>query len=262
MDMAEHLTHGWEPDTPATDSLVRMFVEGTAARGETLANITGGRSTRRAGVAMSDLGSPVFFDNWAVLLAPCEYLAKDAFVTAMREFYPPDRGVLLFSAFPTWDLTDVGFTLMGHPPFMMRPAGGTPTPTPDDLEVRVVDSEREAAVFAQTIEAAYPMPGAADSPVVKAWASEHLTLFNGYYGDRCVATGGTWNSDGLNDVNWISAMPETRRRGVGAAITYAATVVQPDAPAVLVASDDGVGVYERMGYVRLFRMTLWLRLGQ
>jgi hypothetical protein len=189
-------------------------------------------------------------------------LDKDAAFAALREFYPRERGVLFYSAFPTWDLSGEGFTLMGHPPFMVRPAGGAPTPIPDDLEIRRVDNDHEAAVWAQTIEAAYPMPGAAESPVVKAWASEHLTLFNGYYGDRCVATGGAWQSDGLNDVNWISAMPETRRRGVGAAITYAATVVEPDAPAVLVASDDGVGVYERMGYIRLLRMTLWMRQGE
>jgi hypothetical protein len=260
--MAEHLTHGWEPDTPASDSLLRTFVEGTAARGEALAGVVAGRAARHDGIAMSDLGSPIFFDNWATQLAPCEYLDERAAMAALRDFYPADRGVLYFSAFPTWDLSGAGFTLMGHPPFMVRPAGGDPTPVPDDLEIRVVDSDAEAAVFAQTIEAAYPMPGAADSPVVKAWASEHLTLFNGYYGDRCVATGGSWNSDGVNDVNWISAMPETRRRGVGAAITYAATVVHPDDPAVLVASDDGVGVYERMGYMRLVRMTLWFREGQ
>lgn len=260
--MAEHLTHGWEPDTPAADSLVRMFVEGSAARGEALATIAGGRSAREAGLAMSDLGSPIFFDNWAVPLAPCEYLDKEAALTAFRDFYPSDRGVLLFSAFPTWDLSDAGFTLMGHPPFMVRPAGGVAPALPDGLEIRVVDTDAEAAAWASTIEAAYPMPGAAASPLVKAYASEHLTLFNGYYGDRCVATGGTWNSDGVNDVNWISAMPETRRRGVGEAITYAATLVDPAAPAALVASDDGAGVYERMGYIRLFRMTLWIRPGQ
>src|SRR4051794_25690801 len=120
--MAEHLTHGWEADTPANDSLVRMFLEGTAARGETLAPVAGGRAERRDGVAMADLESPIFFDNAAVLLAPSEYLDKDAVVAALRDFYPPERGVILFSAFPTWDLAEAGFALMGHPPLMVRPA--------------------------------------------------------------------------------------------------------------------------------------------
>jgi hypothetical protein len=56
-------------------------------------------------------------------------------------------------------------------------------------------------------------------------------------------------------------MPETRRRGVGRAVTYAATFADPAANAVLIASDDGVGVYERMGYIRLLRLTLWVRFG-
>jgi hypothetical protein len=257
--MAEHLTHGWEPDTPASDSLVRLFLEGTARRGERLAEVTGGRAERRDGVAMADLASPVFFDNAAELMAPTEYLDRDAVVHALQDFYPSERGVMLFSAFPTWDLSDAGFALMGHPPLMVRPAGGPTPAVPDDLEIRRVDSSEEAAVFAETIEVAYPMPGAAGSALVRAVGCEELTLFNGYYGDRCVATGGAWNSEAVNDVNWISAMPETRRRGVGAAITHAASVVHPDEPAILIASDDGVGVYERLGYIRLLRMTLWFR---
>jgi hypothetical protein len=260
--MAEHLMHGWEPDTPASDSLLRMFVEGTAARGDALAKVVGGRSERRDGIAMADLESSSFFDNSCVLLAPCDHLDKDAVVAALREFYPPDRPVMLFSAFPTWDLRDAGLALMGHPPFMVRPAGGDLPALPEGLEIRVVDSAEEAAVFGQTIEEAYPMPGSADSALVRAYGAKELTLFNGYYGDRCVATGGTWNSEGVNDIGWISARPETRRKGVGAAITYAATFVDPAAPSVLIASDDGVGVYERMGYIRLLRLTLWFRPGQ
>jgi hypothetical protein len=259
--MAEHLMHGWEPETPASDSLLREFLEGTAARGERLAEIAGGSAVRRDGVALADLKSPVFFDNAAVLLAPCEYLDRDAVFAALREFYAPGTGSIIFSGFPTWDFSELGFELMGHPPFMVRPAGGELPDVPDDLEIRVVDSAAEADVFTATLEKAYPMPGASGSPLARAWDSDELTLFNGYYGERCVATGGAWNSEGVNDVGWISAMPETRRRGVGRAITYAATFADPAANSVLVASDDGVGVYERMGYIRLLRLTLWARFG-
>jgi len=47
----------------------------------------------------------------------------------------------------------------------------------------------------------------------------------------------------------ISARPEVRGRGVGRAVTAAATVVAPDRPAMLISSDDGRPVYERLGYV-------------
>jgi hypothetical protein len=239
-----------------------MFLEGTAARGDALAAAVGARAERRDGMAMADLESPIFFDNAAVLLAPCDYLDKDAVVGALADFYPAERGIVVFSAFPTWDLTDAGLELMGHPPLMVRPAGGDAPPLPEGLEIRAVDSAEEAAVFGATIEEAYPMPGAAGSALTQAYDTDALTLFNGYYGDRCVATGGVWNSEGINDVGWISARPETRRKGVGAAITWAPTLHDPASPSMLIASDDGVGVYERMGYMRLLRLTLWFRSGQ
>jgi hypothetical protein len=38
------------------------------------------------------------------------------------------------------------------------------------------------------------------------------------------------------------------------------TLVRPEAPAALIASDLGRPVYERMGYVALVRFTLWLAI--
>ena len=58
---------------------------------------------------------------------------------------------------------------------------------------------------------------------------------------------------------YVAALPAARGRGVGAAVTWAATLCQPERPAVLVASDDGRPVYERMGYVAIERWTAWLR---
>jgi hypothetical protein len=48
-----------------------------------------------------------------------------------------------------------------------------------------------------------------------------------------------------------------RGRGFGAAVTWAATLADPAKPAVLIASDPGRPVYERMGYLRLMRLTMW-----
>ena len=42
-------------------------------------------------------------------------------------------------------------------------------------------------------------------------------------------------------------------------MTWAATLADPERPAVLVASDDGRPTYERMGYVAVARWTAWLR---
>jgi predicted GNAT family acetyltransferase len=74
-----------------------------------------------------------------------------------------------------------------------------------------------------------------------------------------VATAGARLGHGLNDVEWVSTRPEVRGRGYGAALTWAATLVEPDLPAALLASDDGQPVYEQMGYLRIMRLTVWHR---
>jgi hypothetical protein len=77
-----------------------------------------------------------------------------------------------------------------------------------------------------------------------------------------VATSGARLGHGLVDVEWVSTRAEVRGQGIGAALTWAATLVEPDLPAALIASDDGQPVYEGMGYVRMMRLTLWHRPGQ
>jgi hypothetical protein len=50
-----------------------------------------------------------------------------------------------------------------------------------------------------------------------------------------------------------------RGKGYGAALTWVATLADPTLPGVLIASDPGQPVYERMGYVRLTRVSMWFR---
>ena len=50
-----------------------------------------------------------------------------------------------------------------------------------------------------------------------------------------------------------------RGQGAGAALTWAATTAWPEQGAVLIASDDGQPVYERLGHLRIERWTCWLR---
>ncbi len=58
---------------------------------------------------------------------------------------------------------------------------------------------------------------------------------------------------------WSTSRPIPTRAGAGfgAAVTWAATLADPSKPALLIASDPGQPVYERMGYLRLMRMTMW-----
>jgi hypothetical protein len=258
--MTAHLTHGWEPGLPSDDSLLRRFVLASADRAAAMAALAGGRSFRTEAIALADPASPVFFDNAAVLLQPPEYVDLHAAMSAMVRFYPADRHFALLSAFPTPDLTGYGLELMGHPPFMFRPAGGVAPPIPADLVVRQVGDETALADFVVTLIEGYPMPGAEGTPLADTrLLGSDIRLFVCYVEDQPVATAGARIGHGVNDVEWVATRSEHRRHGYGAALTWAATLAEPSLPAVLIASDDGQPVYEAMGYVRLQRLTMWHR---
>lgn len=57
----------------------------------------------------------------------------------------------------------------------------------------------------------------------------------------------------------VATVPEARRRGFGEALTWQAALAEPGLPAMLLSSDPGRPVYERMGFLPLFRSTLWYR---
>ena len=59
----------------------------------------------------------------------------------------------------------------------------------------------------------------------------------------------------MNHVELVATLPDARGHGYGEAVTWAATLAAPEVPAVLIASDLGRPVYERMGYLALDRWT-------
>src|SRR4051812_22665001 len=116
--MGEHLMHGWEPDTPAEDSLLRRFVLASGSHTRFLAEACGGRAPQWGGLSAADAAPPLFFEKAAGLLRPPQYTDLEDVLARLREFYPPERHWTLLSAWPTPDLSGHGFELMGHPPFM------------------------------------------------------------------------------------------------------------------------------------------------
>jgi hypothetical protein len=256
--MEEHLTHGWEPDTGADDSLLRRFVHSVADRMAHVAAAAGGNVVRHDDVLIADARSPVLFDNGAVLLQPPALIDVADVVARVRDTCAPDQGFVILSAWHLGDLRPHGLTLMGYPPFMFRPAGGSAPPRPDGLEIVEVHDAETLSTFLEAIVEGYPMPGGEHSPIADPRVlGGPVRFFVGYVDGRPVATSGVHLGNGLNDVEWVSTMSHARRRGYGEALTWAATLADPSLPAALIASDDGQPIYERMGYVRLLRMAIW-----
>jgi hypothetical protein len=264
-----NLRTGWEPDTPITDSLLRRFLVNWTASIEAYGTSLGGRSLQRDDLAAVDLGRPAVGGNVVTLLAPLFAEDADEVIAALDDFYGFAGGkssgaVFLFSPWPTPDLRPHGWTLVEHQPLMLRPAGGETPERPPGLRIEEVRDEAGLRAFEVTIIHGFPIrelegqaPGAAFS--ADMLSDDRNRLWVGWEGDRPVSAAATFLDAGINDVTLVATVPEARGRGYGATLTWQATMADPTLPALLIATEEGRRVYERIGYTALFRFTLWSR---
>jgi len=264
MSESPELETGYGPTSPGGDNLVNDFVRESAASFVAFGAARGDRIGHVEDfVAMVDAGSPLPFSNRATLERPLVDAA--AVIDRVRAFYDagPDTPFLLDSAWPTPDLGPYGFVRMGHPPLMLR-AAGVPFPeAPAELRIERVVDGRTAFDYEHALINGYPAPmlqpmtevtlvtpGALEAP---GW--HH---FVGYVDERPVASGSGYVGERLVRVDNIATLESARGRGYGLALTAAAASVDPSKPATLIASDLGRGVYERLGFIALLRVTYWL----
>jgi hypothetical protein len=259
--MDEHpLADGWGPADAEDDTLLRAGVRSLADRVVQHAAALGRTAhvdDRWTAAALAEVG---MFSNAGIVTRPPRDWAWVA--PALAALAPTGIPKLFMSPFPTPDLREAGLELVGHPPFMVRPAGGTPPAPVAGLEVREVRDADDLRAFERTLVEAYPIPDMDPAawptlfppPFLGGASHAFLALVD----DRPVATASAHVASGVNHVEFVSTLPEQRGRGIGAAVTWAATVAAPELPAVLIASDDGRAVYEGLGYLPIARWTLWL----
>jgi hypothetical protein len=253
------LEDGWHATTPAGDSITRDFLDSTAAYLTSIGRAVGAAVVDDGDIAGAHHGAPFPFVNMVVARSPIPDAAWPDRLARIRASFPAGQPFVLTSPFPTPDLSADGFTLLGHPPFMVRPAGlPVDRPTPIGLEIMPVADTKTLASFERTLVDAYPAgPSGSmfhreilDVPGVALW----LATLDG----NPVATAATHHAGLVNGVEMVSCRSEVRGRGIGAAITWSATLTEPAAPAALIASDSGKPVYARMGYLPITRFTLWV----
>jgi hypothetical protein len=264
-----NLTAGWEPETPVTDSLQRRFIVNWTRSLEAHGVPLGGRTLRQDDLAAVDLGRPAEIANVATLLAPLFPDGVNEAVAALDDFYRFSTGetsgtVFLFSAWPTPDLRPHGWSIVGYEPLMLRPAGGEMPPPLPGLRIEEVRDEESLRAFEATTIRGFPLPelegqgpGTAFSPDILN--DERTRMWLGWEEDRPVCIAATYVEAGINNVNLVATVPEARRRGYGAALTWRASLADPVLPALLIATDEGRPVYEQIGYMTLFRFTIWSR---
>jgi ribosomal protein S18 acetylase RimI-like enzyme len=258
------LETGYGPNTPSGDNLCNDYAAGMADGFLALAEARGDRVVADdPDVAIADSGSASLFGNFAILRRPIEAAAWPALTERIHEHFAGHRGgdFIVFSAWPTPDLRNDGFGRVGHPPLMFRPPGPLVSEPVGGLELRRVLDADTARDWESTLVRGYPLAqldaGNAGLLPARALDAPRWQHWVGYLDGVPVATASAVVGDRHVDVEFISTLPEVRGRGVGRAATAAATLAAPDRPAMLVSSDEGRTVYERLGYLPLLRFTLW-----
>jgi hypothetical protein len=256
----EHLTDGWEPDAPPDDTVKRSAVLVHASWPVAVATALGRpwrRTDQWAGALVGGSGALV---NPVILTRPVGEEEAGSVVAEVGELIPPGTPYFLLSPWLTPDFARHGLALLGHPPLMVRFPAPRPRPDPEGVEVREVRDADGLAVAERVLVEGYPMPGTPPGSVLGPGLLDGSTrVWLGYVEGEPVSVAMAHQGAGATLVEYVAALPAARGKGAGAAVTWAATLADPAAPAVLCASDDGRPTYERMGYLALERWTAWLR---
>ena len=263
------LETGWWSTTPAGDTYLRRFLLNWAGMGAAAAHLLGGHSRDLPAVLMADSGRPVAFFNCATLMQPLSTETASATLDEIAAFFafadPSGLGeVLLVSAWPTGDLRPAGWNLIGHPPLHLLPTGAVPRSAPAGLDVKDVRDVEALHAWERIAIEGYPLdaligasPGSMTS---ETWLKEpRLRLWVGWVGNRPVSASSSWTEHGINNVTLVATVPSDRGRGYGEALTWHAARADPSLPSMLISSDVGRPIYERMGFLPLQRITLWYR---
>lgn len=263
-DPGEHLANGWERDLPSSDSLLRAYTDAFSEMVVDLARAAGGRVVEDDDLVLADAGTPSAYTNAAVLRGPVRESDAAGIVSRATTFFAeaPGGPWLLFSPLPTPDLRSHGLGPIGHPPLMFRAQGGERRPPPPELDVVRVTDPAALQTFERTVIEAYPFPELAGLDAgtftpPSLLDDDRFLFFLGLVDGQPVGTSVAHLGTSMSHVEYVSASPRVRGRGYGEAMTWPATLADPDAPSMLIASDLGRPTYERMGYLTMARFTLW-----
>jgi hypothetical protein len=269
MGTAAELETGWLPTTPIEDTYLRRFLFTWASAASALALLHGGAVQAREAFLFADSGRAGGFLNCATLTQPLSAQTASetlADIARLFAFDRPERigDALLVSAWPTGDLRFAGWNLMGHPPVHLLPAGHTPRPAPPELTIAAVTDPDALRAWERVVIAGYPLEAIGDAPPgtlmpVDILREPRSRMWLGSVNGRPVCASWAWSEHGTNSVVMVATIADARRRGYGEAVTWRAALADPSLPAMLLSTDEGRPVYERMGFLPLWRFTLWYR---
>jgi len=165
---------------------------------------------------------------------------------------------------------EAGMTSFGDPaPLMVLAGPPPPLEPPSDVRLRRASTPEDVAAAAAVCADAYAVYGmpADVAPACltpQAMLVPDMAAIVAYDADGPVATASALVTQRVSYVAWVGTMQRAMRRGLGGAVTRAATATALDFGAdttVLLASPMGAPVYRRMGFVDVGRLSSRIAMG-
>ncbi len=214
----------------------------------------------------ADSGLPTRMFNRVTVLRRLDPAAAPELAERIVRFFldHPDGGPYLVNdPWATLDLEPYGFRRWITLPFMVRAPGGTPG-SRSGLEIRAVRSKSEMDMFVRALVEGFGISELTNLPSSRIMdervlADGAMRCWIAFADGQPVGTSVAYVSDGIVGVYLVSVLPSARRRGLGEALTWHATLADSASPSTLQASELGRPVYERMGYVTALECATWVR---
>jgi GNAT superfamily N-acetyltransferase len=201
---------------------------------------------------------PIYFQ--AVTVAPPAHGQVDVVAAACA-----GRGrSVVCDSFDGLDLRPARLVRDGATPWLERPPGPPPgdrRPPPPGLEIVRVEDEATLRRFESTSIAAFGGDPSARPPLALhgpgLLTEPGMTIWLGALDGIPVGSAMSWVDAGVVGVYAVAVLAKARRRGVGEALTWAATLADPALPAVLQPSRQAAPLYRRLGYREIGRWAAW-----
>jgi hypothetical protein len=219
-----------------------------------------GEYLERRDVAISSCGLPERSLNWGFLKPPYDDLTG---ATAAVARYFGERKLPFQLTFrdaaraPARALEGAGFTLRPDPtPGMALPLPAVAPPAPAGLAIEEVCTPEQLVAFREAAFRGFGYPVAAAHIFMneRLLAHPNVRLYAGKSDGAVVATSLLVVTGAVAGIYWVGTLEEQRRRGYGAALTWAAVAGGIEAGcrvASLQASALGYPVYARMGFAHV-----------
>jgi hypothetical protein len=261
---------GWLADTPVEDNLLRRFLYNQADVADLIAEQFGGATARTSDVALAGSRCLVPYFNQALLLRPV-LSAHDPVLREIDEFFAASDAPahVLLSAWPTPDLTGLGWELAGHPAFVIRTPGvelRDPEPRPGvELQLREARTPAQVRAAEAVMVEGYPLEAAQGrtgtafpETLGESAVAVHVAAAQG----TDVAVGMGYVAHGCVNLCGAATLPTARRTGAWGALVRTRVAAAPHLPAVAFTSDLSRPGFEHLGFVSAFRFTLWVTSGR